>query len=146
MTCTSRIRRALPFGVAVAGLLVAAAHAAGEWCCGEGECFVVEARWVSRSRYLLSSPPKLVEETGYEIVGSSEFVPEAEAMPSPDGRYWRCRRPDGSRFDPHLRFRIVRRHGQQHTDQPQAISLLRPRHKRPRGRCTAAEQDDEFAV
>lgn len=26
-----------------------------------------------------------------------ETVPFSEAMPSPDGEYWRCKRPDGSR-------------------------------------------------
>jgi hypothetical protein len=26
-----------------------------------------------------------------------EAIPFAEAQPSPDGEFWRCRRPDGSR-------------------------------------------------
>jgi hypothetical protein len=26
-----------------------------------------------------------------------ESVPFAEAQPSPDGEFWRCKRPDGSR-------------------------------------------------
>ncbi|HZP75194.1 MAG TPA: hypothetical protein VFB45_03535 [Pseudolabrys sp.] len=33
---------------------------------------------------------------GYRIFGI-EHVPFAEAQPSPDGAYWRCKRPDGSR-------------------------------------------------
>jgi hypothetical protein len=58
---------------------------AGEWCCGEGDCFVVTGvRPVS-----LPAP-------GYRLP-TGEFVPQAEAQPSPDGQYWRCRRPDGSR-------------------------------------------------
>ncbi len=27
----------------------------------------------------------------------TEVVPFSEAQPSPDGAYWRCKRPDGSR-------------------------------------------------
>jgi len=27
----------------------------------------------------------------------SEIVPAHEAQPSPDGAYWRCKRPDGTR-------------------------------------------------
>ena len=33
---------------------------------------------------------------GYELAGG-ELVPFGEAQPSPDGAYWRCQRPDGSR-------------------------------------------------
>lgn len=60
-------------------------NAVGEWCCGDGDCFTVRARHVS-----LPAP-------GYRIVETGEFVPEAEAQPSPDGAFWRCHRPDGSR-------------------------------------------------
>jgi hypothetical protein len=56
---------------------------AGEWCCGEGDCFMVE--------------PVRVTANGYLIMATGELVPEAETQPSPDGRYWRCKRPDGSR-------------------------------------------------
>lgn len=28
---------------------------------------------------------------------SIEMVPFADAQPSPDGAYWRCKRPDGTR-------------------------------------------------
>jgi hypothetical protein len=34
--------------------------------------------------------------TGYNIYGN-EMVPFSEAQPSPDGAFWRCKRPDGSR-------------------------------------------------
>jgi hypothetical protein len=34
--------------------------------------------------------------TGYHLFGK-EMVPFSEAQPSPDGAFWRCRRPDGSR-------------------------------------------------
>jgi hypothetical protein len=57
----------------------------GEWCCGAGDCLAVEGvRTVA-----LPGP-------GYRLPGG-EFVPQAEAQPSPDGQFWRCRRPDGSR-------------------------------------------------
>lgn len=92
----------LAFGLLMMGILSAwpaAAHdswinsgayrgkgqAAGEWCCGEGDCEVVSAQHVTL--------PSL----GYRIAKPSEFVPEAEAQPSPDGAYWRCKRPDGTR-------------------------------------------------
>jgi hypothetical protein len=91
------MRRVLTIAFAVAAtaafLSVAFAHdtwisrgqlknPAGEWCCGEGDCFVVNP----------------VHETGsgYELV-NGEFVPFSETQPSPDGAFWRCKRPDGSR-------------------------------------------------
>jgi hypothetical protein len=33
---------------------------------------------------------------GYRLYGT-ELVPYSEAQPSPDGAYWRCKRPDGTR-------------------------------------------------
>src|SRR5215471_21117930 len=59
-------------------------NSAGEWCCGEGDCFVVPSDQVSMNA------------TGYSLYGT-EMVPFAEAQPSPDGAFWRCRRSDGSR-------------------------------------------------
>jgi hypothetical protein len=57
---------------------------AGEWCCGEGDCFVVPNAQVS------------VSPAGYRLF-TTETVPFSEAQPSPDGAYWRCKRPDGTR-------------------------------------------------
>jgi len=59
-------------------------NGAGEWCCGEGDCAVI--------------PPGQVRalSTGYRLF-ETETVPYTEAQPSPDGAYWRCKRPDGSR-------------------------------------------------
>jgi len=63
---------------------------AGEWCCGKMDCGI------------LSNNSVTPVEGGYAIngtmfvVGSKktypvrEFVPNAEAQPSPDGAYWRC--------------------------------------------------------
>lgn len=59
-------------------------NAAGEWCCGEGDCSVVKATHIARP----------IE--GYKLE-TGEFVTEREAQPSPDGQFWRCKRPDGSR-------------------------------------------------
>lgn len=60
-------------------------NAAGEWCCGDGDCFVVEGvKHVS------------LPAVGYRLP-SGEFVPQSEAQPSPDGSFWRCKRPDGTR-------------------------------------------------
>ena len=69
-------------------------NAAGEWCCGEGDCFVVPGNRI------------MTTGTGYAILGDQasggavpvmEVVPYSEAQPSPDGQFWRCKRPDGSR-------------------------------------------------
>jgi hypothetical protein len=57
---------------------------AGEWCCGEGDCFVVPNAQVS------------ISTAGYRLF-STETVPFSEVQPSPDGAYWRCKRPDGTR-------------------------------------------------
>jgi hypothetical protein len=59
-------------------------NAAGEWCCGEGDCFVVPREQVTMTG------------AGYTIYGF-ESIPFAEAQPSPDDAFWRCMRPDGSR-------------------------------------------------
>jgi hypothetical protein len=59
-------------------------NTAGEWCCGEGDCSVVPADDVH------------IAASGYLLHGT-ETVPFSEAQPSPDGAYWRCKRPDGSR-------------------------------------------------
>ena len=59
-------------------------NTAGEWCCGEGDCFVVPGKSVSMNG------------GGYTLFGT-ETVPFSEAQPSPDGAFWRCKRPDGSR-------------------------------------------------
>jgi hypothetical protein len=59
-------------------------NAAGEWCCGEGDCFEIPSEQVH------------IAANGYLLYGN-ETVPFSEAQPSPDGAYWRCKRPDGSR-------------------------------------------------
>lgn len=58
---------------------------AGEWCCGEGDCVMLPKDSVA------------VTSRGYLVKQTGEVVPRREAMPSPDGAFWRCKRPDGSR-------------------------------------------------
>ena len=59
-------------------------NAAGEWCCGEGDCFVIPSEQVT------------MDGAGYILFGA-EKIPFTEAQPSPDGAFWRCKRPDGTR-------------------------------------------------
>lgn len=59
-------------------------NAAGEWCCGEGDCFVIPGEQVQMTG------------EGYIIFGA-ERIPFTETQPSPDGAFWRCKRPDGTR-------------------------------------------------
>lgn len=72
-------------------------NGAGEWCCGAGDCAVMDPKAVG-----LRVGGFSVSGWG-TIAGSSrrefyhETVPVNEAQPSPDGSYWRCKRPDGSR-------------------------------------------------
>ena len=78
---------------------------AGEWCCGAEDCGVVSPNAVKAGRggYSLRGPVTYgVGVTGNEADGPTrhedlnETVPYSQALPSPDGAYWRCKRPDGS--------------------------------------------------
>lgn len=57
-------------------------NAVNEWCCGPGDCDVVLA--IEVGNY-------------WVIVDGGEVVPKDEALPSLDGQFWRCHRPDGTR-------------------------------------------------
>jgi len=72
-------------------------NAAGEWCCGEGDCFVIPTGRVTITAqgYQVLVPGQVVN--GRDASPSFEIIPFSEAQPSPDGQFWRCRRPDGSR-------------------------------------------------
>jgi hypothetical protein len=78
---------------------------AGEWCCGAEDCGVVNPNAVhaSPAGYALHG----VVTYGESITGNAtdgptvhqqinEIIPYSQALPSPDGAYWRCKRPDGS--------------------------------------------------
>lgn len=72
-------------------------NGAGEWCCGEGDCFMIPSRRVTVTHNGYVIWPEIgINETG-SLGDVSEVIPFSEAQPSPDGQYWRCKRPDGSR-------------------------------------------------
>ncbi len=61
-------------------------NAANEWCCGDIDCVVIPEEQVHPNG------------VGYDLIlERSETVPYGETLPSMDGKYWRCHRPDGSR-------------------------------------------------
>ena len=53
-------------------------NAAGELCCGDRDCFEIAVDDVS------------INGSGYFVRSIRETVPFSEALPSPDGHYWRC--------------------------------------------------------
>jgi hypothetical protein len=57
----------------------------GEWCCGASDCMVVPSASVKPSNQ------------GFEVSTTNETIPYLEALPSADGQYWRCHRPNGTR-------------------------------------------------
>lgn len=72
-------------------------NGAGEWCCGAGDCALMDPKTVA-----LTSAGYAVD--GYGTIEGTkqrefyrELVPAREAQPSPDGAFWRCKRPDGTR-------------------------------------------------
>jgi hypothetical protein len=78
---------------------------AGEWCCGAGDCGIVSSTAIKTSPYGYSIQGTVTY--GTEVTGSigdgqtaadnvNELVPYSQALPSPDGAYWRCKRPDGT--------------------------------------------------
>ena len=71
-------------------------NGAGEWCCGEGDCFALPHGSVG-----LHADGYHIHATTADVLGTplppDEVVPLSEAQPSPDGAFWRCKRPDGSR-------------------------------------------------
>lgn len=57
---------------------------AGELCCGVGDCFLMHQDIVR------------MDGAGYWLF-NLEHIPFIEAIPSPDGQFWRCRKSDGTR-------------------------------------------------
>lgn len=74
-------------------------NSAGEWCCGEGDCGIVDKKSVKTTfaGYRIDGFMTIGEGSGAVRVELHELVPFSEAQPSPDGEFWRCKRPDGSR-------------------------------------------------
>lgn len=104
----------LPLAALAATLLLgpAAAHdswiskgglrnGAGEWCCGEGDCARLDREAVTETAggYRLRGWGTVFGASGAGNIRIQfdETVPFGEAMPSPDGEFWRCHRPDRSR-------------------------------------------------
>ena len=78
---------------------------AGEWCCGAEDCGVVPPGAVKAGTggYSLRGNVTYGEAvTGNAADGPThqepvnEVVPYSQSLPSPDGAYWRCKRPDGT--------------------------------------------------
>jgi hypothetical protein len=78
---------------------------AGEWCCGAEDCGVVSANAVKAGKggYSLRGPVTYgMGVTGNAADGPTrqedinEIVPYSQTLPSVDGAYWRCKRPDGT--------------------------------------------------
>lgn len=80
---------------------------AGEWCCGAEDCGVVDSKAVHAAAggyslrgtvtYNQADAGAIKSEDGtvsYDRV--NETIPYSQALPSPDGAYWRCKRPDGT--------------------------------------------------
>ena len=81
-------------------------NTAGEWCCGEADCFVVTGvatvttpapGYRLKGSILEDGRERPDDKDGRERPDDNEFIPRSEAQPSPDGQFWRCKRPDGSR-------------------------------------------------
>lgn len=78
---------------------------AGEWCCGAEDCGIVSPNAVKtvKGGYALRGPVTYGKGvTGNDADGPTrseqlnEVVPYSQTLPSLDGAYWRCKRPDGS--------------------------------------------------
>ena len=78
---------------------------AGEWCCGAEDCGVVPPGAVKAGTggYSLRGNVTYGDAvTGNAADGPThqepvnEVVPDSQSLPSPDGAYWRCKRPDGT--------------------------------------------------
>lgn len=78
---------------------------AGEWCCGAEDCGVVDGSAVHATAGGYSVRGSVTYGEG--VTGSkadgpthrdqvNDLIPYSHALPSPDGAYWRCKRPDGS--------------------------------------------------
>jgi len=81
---------------------------AGEWCCGIADCGMVEGTAVHAQPggYLVDGFVSYFKEPSHSTGNKlgpfdhsewvREKVPYSQTQPSPDGAYWRCKRPDGS--------------------------------------------------
>jgi hypothetical protein len=56
-----------------------------EWCCGQDDCVSIPA-----------ADMEAMHGGGWLVMPTQERVPARETLPSQDGRFWRCHRPNGS--------------------------------------------------
>lgn len=69
-------------------------NAAGELCCGVRDCGEKIAGTIEQTPdgYIVDATFRITTPQGVVIDERvKEFVPNADATPSPDGSYWRCR-------------------------------------------------------
>lgn len=74
---------------------------AGEWCCGDGDCALIDGSAVhaNPSGYVVDGFGTLSfsDPSRRERIKLNMSVPYSDAQPSPDGAYWVCLRADKSR-------------------------------------------------
>jgi hypothetical protein len=114
-----RMRRWLIIGMMACSCDVTLAHdlwisreqrknAAGEWCCGERDCALLDGAAVewrtNPNGYEVHGNGEIEFEYGWyptntmsKIERYDEFVPERETLPSADGKYWICKPKNGPR-------------------------------------------------
>lgn len=71
----------------------------GSHCCGTSDCAVIEKEDVHVVTGGLHVRGVVTYGSGAGAISSAidETVPRSEIQTSRDGRYWRCKKPDGSR-------------------------------------------------
>lgn len=67
----------------------------GSHCCGPADCAEVPPEFVKEANggYIVKGEIKYPG----SIWGVNEWIPPREVQASKDGRFWRCKKPDGSR-------------------------------------------------
>jgi len=72
----------------------------GQWCCGQMDCGVLSNNSVTPVEGGYAIHGTMYVEAAKKSYPVNEFVPNAEAQPSPDGAYWRCAIGLGSKEKP----------------------------------------------
>lgn len=77
----------------------------GEWCCGAEDCGLVDPKAVHAVKggySVVGTVTYGAVVTGNKLDGPTttdqvnETIPYSQALPSPNGAFWRCKRPDGT--------------------------------------------------
>jgi hypothetical protein len=74
-------------------------NSAGQWCCGQNDCAVMDEGSVATisGGYAVHGMATVRNNGAFIRWRIDETVPYSEAQPSPDGAYWICKLPDGTR-------------------------------------------------